>query len=159
MDNNTKNSNEYLKTRVLTASPEQLQLMLYDGAICFCEQARSAIGENNIEESYRLINRAEKIVLELFNSMKEEIAPETCANMRSLYLFCYDRLVQANMKKNLTSLDEALRILRHLKETWIMLMEKINEERAEQQPPIPTPQPPADIDQLHEIGANINFEG
>ena len=142
MDNNTKNTNEYLNTKVLTAAPEQLQLMLYDGAIRFCEQARKAIQENNVEESFRLINRAEKIVLELFNSMKEEIAPETCANMRDLYLFCYDRLVQSNMKKDLTSLDEALRILRHLKETWLMLMEKLKEERAELQPQIPPPQPP-----------------
>lgn len=163
MDNNTNNAGEYLKTKVLTASPEQLQLMLYDGAIRFCEQARTAIQDKKVEESYNLINRAEKIVLELFNSMREEIAPETCANMRGLYMFCYDRLVRANMKKDLTSLDEALRILRHVRESWLMLMEKLKKEKAAQQPQIPSPEPPTekpvDANQLHEVGANINFEG
>ena len=57
--------NEYLKTKVLTASPEQLQLMLYDGAIRFCEQAREAIKNREIEKSYQSLSKAEKIVLEM----------------------------------------------------------------------------------------------
>ena len=51
MDKKPNTPNEYLKTKVMTASPEQLQLMLYDGAIRFCEQARSAIEEKQIEQS------------------------------------------------------------------------------------------------------------
>ena len=47
----------YLRTKVLTATPEQLQLMLYDGAIRFAEQAKVALLNKNYEESYRLISR------------------------------------------------------------------------------------------------------
>ncbi len=63
--------NEYLKTKVLTASPEELQLMLYDGAIRFCEQARVAVANKEIENSYNLIVRAENILMELTNAMKD----------------------------------------------------------------------------------------
>ena len=123
------NSNAYLETRVMTASPEQLQLMLYDGAIRFCEQAREAIEAKEIEQSFTLISKAETIVMELCNSMKEDIAPETCANMRRLYLFCYDRLVQANLKREIAPLQEAVTVLNELRETWLLLMEKLNSER------------------------------
>ena len=163
MDKNNKNPNEYLKTKVFTASPEELQLMLYDGAIRFCEQARSAIQDKQIEESFNLINKAEKIVLQLCNSMKEEIAPEICSNMRRLYLFCYDRLVIANLKKDLNALDDALKVLKHIRETWIMLVEKIKSQRAEQyqnQTPTPIAEQTPDREKiLQEIGSTINFEG
>ena len=99
--------NKYLQAKVLTASPEQLQLMLYDGCIRFCEQARTAIEQKQIEPSYKLLSRAEAIILELCNSLREEVAPEPCANMRRLYMYCYERLVTANIKKDLTSLDDA----------------------------------------------------
>ncbi len=153
-------SNAYLETKVMTASPEQLQLMLYDGAIKFCEQASEAIKTKNIEESFNLITKAENIIMELNNSMKDEYAPEACANMRRLYLFCYDRLVTANLKKDLKALSEAIEVLRQLRETWLMLIEKLKEERSEeasgQEPELQmsTPSGPRE-----EIGATINFEG
>ena len=123
------NTSEYLKTRVLTASPEQLQLMLYDGAIRFCEQARQAIKNKEIEKKFHLLTRAENIVLELCKSMREDLAPDTCSKMRALYLFCYEKLVMANMNKDMEPLDDALKVLRHMRETWVMLMEKIHAER------------------------------
>lgn len=158
--------NEYLKTKVLTASPEELQLMLYDGAIRFCEQARIAIENQEIENSYNLIVRAENIILEMTNSMKEEIAPETCANMRRLYIYCYEQLIEANIQKKVESLDNALKVLRHLRETWVLLMEKIVAERAGE--PIETDADrqgkvdnPPEIDDLlsQELGATLNVEG
>ena len=162
MDQKTNSAKKYLKTKVLTANQAQLQLMLYDGAIRFCEQARPAVKDKEIEKSYTLITKAQKIVLELSNSMREEFAPEACANMRRLYLFCYDRLVEANLKKELKPLEEALNTLRHLRQTWIMVMEKERQEKAQQAdsvpPPSPAePQPPELAEQ--QLGANINFEG
>jgi flagellar protein FliS len=157
MDKNSSNINKYQKTKILTASPEQLQLMLYDGAIRFCEQAREAIKEKKIEESYTLISKAEKIVMEMSNSMRDELAPETCAKMRALYMFCYERLVNANLKKDTKSLDESLDILRHMRETWLLLMEKLFEEKADQQPVAIGAS--ASNNENSEIGANINFEG
>ena len=148
------NSHAYLETRVMTASPEQLQLMLYDGAIRFCEQAAEAIKVGEIEQCYTLISRAEQIVMELSNSMKDDVAPETCANMRRLYLFCYDRLVQANLKRALEPLQEALSVLGELRETWVLLMDKLNDERGSSVAGKPSADPIAG-----EMGATISVEG
>jgi flagellar secretion chaperone FliS len=161
-DNNP--NKEYLKTKVMTASPEQLQLMLYDGAIRFCEQARGAIEAKEIEKSHNLIMRAENIVMELCNGMKSDVAPDICANMKRLYLFCYERLIDANMKKNSDALDEALRILRHMRETWMLLMEKLHQEKSqvvEIPSAIPIPSPSGDHREPAELrlGAVINFQG
>ena len=133
MDRKSGNTpHEYLKTKVMTASPEQLQLMLYEGAVRFCEQAREAIKNKQVETSYNLLSKAENIVLELTNSMRDEINPQTCSKMRGLYMFCYDRLVTANMKREIEPVDEALKILRHMRDTWQMVLDKLNEEKTGQ---------------------------
>ena len=56
--------NPYLRTRIMTATPEELRLMLYDGALKFTTQARAALEEKNYESSYNCLMRAQKIVLE-----------------------------------------------------------------------------------------------
>lgn len=159
MNKPTSNSHAYLETKVLTASPEQLQLMLYDGAIRFCEQAKTAIDAGEVENSYLLITRAEKIVMELQGSMRDEVAPETCANMRRLYLFCYDRMVTANLKKDINALDEAIEVLKNLRETWMLLIEKLKDERADELEASDSTAPDAIEGVEQEVGATINFEG
>ena len=156
MDTKTSPINQYQKTKILTASPEQLQLMLYDGVIRFCEQARETIQAKKIEESYLLLSKAEKIVLELCHSMREDLDPDTCSKMKALYMFCYERLVAANLKKEIPLLEEALDILRHMRQTWLLLMEKLAEEKAENQP---APAAAGGYDGSPEIGATVNFQG
>jgi len=156
MDTKTSPINQYQKTKILTASPEQLQLMLYDGVIRFYEQARETIQAQKIEESYLLLSKAEKIVLELCHSMREELAPDTCAKMKALYMFCYERLVNANLKKEIPPLEEALDILRHMRQTWLLLMEKLAEEKSENQP---APAAVGGYDGSPELGATVNFQG
>ncbi len=165
--NSSKNTNEYMKTKILTAQPEQLQMMLYDGCIRFCEQAREAIVDEEFEKSYSLLTRAENIIWELNNTMNVDIAPETCGKMRSLYMFCYDRLMKANLDRDIKQVDEALDIIRHIRETWSMVMEKYKEEQLAQQPqsqaasePAPYQDPLASGDMAGiTAGANFSVEG
>lgn len=155
-------SNEYLKTKVMTASAEELQLMLYDGLLRFCEKARTAIEEKKIEESYTMLSKSQRIVMELICSMKYEIAPDVCENLRSLYMFCYERLTEANLTKDIKKLDEAIGIIHHIRETWKMLMDRLQQERQEQ-----ADMAVADgafsagaVDELAvTVGSTINFEG
>jgi flagellar protein FliS len=126
---------QYLKTQVMTASPEMLQLMLWDGAIRFAEQGRQAILKKEIEASYNALLRAQKIIMEMNTSLKHEVAPELCRNLAGLYTFIYRKLVKANTSKVVVHVDEALEIMRHQRETWVMLMEKLSEARAEQASP------------------------
>ncbi len=121
-------TNEYLKNAVMSASQEQLTLMLYDGAIRFSLQARDALAKGDFESSCEKLIRAQKIILELRNGLRFEVNPTLCDQMAGLYDFIYARLVDANVKRSLTMIDEAVRILRHQRETWQMLMNKVRSE-------------------------------
>ena len=120
----------YLRTKVMTATPEQLQLMLYDGAIRFGEQARAALEKKDFEESYRLIGRVQKIVTELTCTMKHDVYPELCGKLSSLYNYAYRKLVEASVEHRIESLDEALNVLRYQRETWSMLMQQLGRQKA-----------------------------
>ena len=120
---------EYLKTKVMTASAEMLTLMLWDGAIRFAEQGKDAILKKDIESSYKALVRSQKIVMELNASLKHDVNPDLCGKLASLYNFIYRRLVEANLEKDPKFVDDALEIMRHQRETWVLLMDKLAKER------------------------------
>src|SRR5215510_5188733 len=101
-------AHNYLRTKVLTATPEQLQLMLYDGAIRFSEQAKAALVKNDYEGCYNGVSRAQKIIAELSSSLKHDVSPDLCAKLAGLYNFVYRKLIEANIEHNVEALDEAL---------------------------------------------------
>lgn len=123
-------SNEYLKNSVMSASPAQLTMMLYDGAIRFASQAKDALKVGDIEESCEKLIRAQKIVLELRNGLRHEYNPQLCEQMADLYDFIYNRLVDANLKRSISLVEEALKVLRHQRETWQLLMDKLRSEQS-----------------------------
>ena len=120
----------YLKTRVMTATPEQLQMMLYDGAIRFAEQARPALLKKDWETTYRTISKAQKIIAEMTSTLKHDTAPDLCGRLASLYNYVYRKLIEASVDHTIESLDEALRILRYQRETWAMLMDHLGKQKA-----------------------------
>jgi len=111
----------YLRTRVMTASPEQLQLMLFDGAIRFGEQAKTALEQRKFDESYEKLSKAQSIVGELQAGLRPERDPDTCGRLNALYTWCFMRLVEANFEQDAAKVEEALRVLRFQRETWAML--------------------------------------
>jgi len=131
--------NPYLRDAVMTASPEQLQLMLYDGAIRFASQGRDAIVNKDYEESFNKLTRAQHIILEMLNGLNYEVNEELCRRVASIYNFLYRKLVDACVKRNPGDVDDALKVLRIERETWQLLVDKVNrirngEEPAESQP-------------------------
>lgn len=108
----------------MTATPEQLQMMLYDGAIRFARQGREALQQGDLETSCEKLLRAQCIVLELQNGLRPEVNPHLCEQMASLYTFVYYRLIDANLIHDATPINEALQVLEHQRETWRLLMEK-----------------------------------
>ena len=125
MNRSTKASQEYLKSAVLTATPEQLQMMLYDGAIRFTSRGKEALEHKDFEGAFNGFERAQRIVLELNNGLHREINPQLVDQMSSLYDFVYRRLIFANLHQNLEAADEAINILKHMRETWQMLIDKL----------------------------------
>jgi flagellar protein FliS len=121
---------EYLKTKVMTASPEMLTLMLWDGAIRFAEQGKDAIARKDIEGSYKALVRSQRIITELTTNLRHDVNPDLCSKLAGLYNFIYRRLVEANLNKDPKLVDDALEIMRHQRETWAMLMDKLSKERA-----------------------------
>lgn len=123
-------ANQYLRTKVLTATPEQLQMMLFDGALVFCEQARLALMAKNFEQSHDLISRVQKILLELSCSLKHDVLPDLCGKLAALYNYAYRKLIEANVRHDLSSLDQAISILKYQRETWAMLLDQLGKQKA-----------------------------
>lgn len=121
--------NQYLRDAVMTASPEQLQLMLYDGAIRFANQGREAIERGDFEQAYERLSRAQRIVLEMEQGLNHKVDPELCRRMSALYMFVYRKLIDGCVKRDVKAIDEALKILGYERETWVMLIEKLAAEK------------------------------
>lgn len=134
-------TNPYLRDAVLTAPPEQLQLMLYDGAIRFAHQGRDALEAGHPEKTYDALTRAQKIVLELINGLREEVDPPLVGQVSAVYMFIYRKLVEANVNKDVAAVDDALNLLRYQRETWVLLLEKLRAEQAEAEPAPDAPSP------------------
>src|SRR4051812_35712122 len=86
----------YLRTRVMTATPEQLQMMLFDGAVRFLDQARGAIETKDWEASYNNILRTQRIITELLGSLRHDVNPDLCGKLAGLYTYAYKKLIEAN---------------------------------------------------------------
>jgi flagellar secretion chaperone FliS len=127
---NPQGAQSYLRTRIITATPEQLQLMLYDGAIRFGEQARTALKEKKFEVSYSMISRVQKIITELSCTLKHNVSPELCSKLAALYNYVYRKLVEANTDHSVEAIEEALDLLRYQRETWAMLLDQLGKQKA-----------------------------
>lgn len=123
-------ANAYLRTQVLTASPQQLRLMLLDGSIRFLQQAIDGLGNKDYEASYNGITQARAIVLELATSVSPDVDRELAERVRSVYMYLYRELIDASLNRSLPRLEKAADLLRYERETWAMLMEKVVTERA-----------------------------
>ncbi|WHH61692.1 flagellar export chaperone FliS [Petroclostridium sp. X23] len=118
--NTANGANQYLENAVLSASPEELTLMLYDGALKFMNQAIIHIQMKNIEKSHMTIVRAQDIFTELMSTLNMDY--EMSQNLYSLYEFINNSLMQANIKKDTDLLREMITFTRELRETWAQAM-------------------------------------
>jgi flagellar protein FliS len=118
----------YLRSKVLSARPEELRLMLIEGAIKFARQGGEGIASKNWELAYNGLSRTKNILLELISSLRPEIAPEICEKLSSLYMYMYRRLIDANLEKSAKIVDEVVDLLEYDRETWLMVIEKYREE-------------------------------
>lgn len=141
MTTDTTNVNAYLRTKVMTAPPEELRLMLLDGAIRFGKQAAEGLRSRNHELAHAGFTQARSIVVELMTTMRPEVDPELCERVRSLYGFIFRQLVDASLERDESKLEKAMEVLAYERDTWAMLIEKLRAERAA--PPQAAPAAPA----------------
>lgn len=124
--------NPYLKNQIETSSPEQILILLYDGAIKFLNQAKIGIQKKDIEFTHNNLIKAQNIISELRDTLDMEIGGELANNLYALYNYFNKRLVQANIKKEIEPVNEVLEHLRGLRDTW---KQAIIKKREEEQPP------------------------
>lgn len=113
--------NQYRKAAVSTASPLQLVVMLYDGALRFLNAAKAHMEEGNLYKQNENCQRAQDIVAELISCLDLERGGEIAQNLFALYTFVYDRIVQANVEDTPIYLDQAMKVLIDLRESWSQL--------------------------------------
>jgi flagellar protein FliS len=121
---NFQNSNVYFENSVKTASPTKLVELLYKNSIERIDKAIKAIDNNNLIEANNEIIRVEDIILELNVSLNIEKGGEVAKNLRLLYNYIYEQLVQANLKKDIDILSEVKSLIKELYETWKEIVKK-----------------------------------
>lgn len=115
---NTEGYAQYQQNQLLTASPAKLLLVAYDGAIRFCRIGAEKMREGKLDEQSTNINKALAIVCELLSTLREDVDPVLVARLKSLYTYIIEKLAHANLNNDISSLDEATKILVQLRETW-----------------------------------------
>lgn len=116
---------QYNQNRILTASPAELTLMLYEGAIKFCNIAIMGIEQNDVQKAHNNIMKVQKIIEEfqLTLNFKYEIAND----FNNVYNYIMKRLREANMTKDKAILDEVLEHLHTMRDTWKEVMRLNNQ--------------------------------
>lgn len=110
----------YANSKIKTASPADLTLMLYEGAIKFCNIAIAGIEENDIEKAHTNIMKAERIISE-FQATLDHKYP-IAEDFDNVYKYLKQRLTEANVKKEKEILEEVLVHLRTMRDTWKEVM-------------------------------------
>lgn len=112
----------YQNNKINTATPTELTLMLYEGAIKFCNIAITGLEEKNNEKTNKNIIKAEKIITHLRSTLDYKYS--VAQDFENIYQYIYNTLLQANIKKDINLLNEALVELRGLKDTWKEVMKQ-----------------------------------
>ena len=117
---------QYNNSKILTASPAELTLMLYDGAIKFCNIAVMGIEQKDYEKAHKNILKVQRIIDE-FRSTLDRKYP-VAEDFDRVYVYILRRLFEANVGKDTEILEEVLTHLRSMRDTWKEVM-RINRER------------------------------
>lgn len=115
---NAYNMNQYQQNQFNTASPEQILLMLYDGAIRFTRRAIAGIEENQPELKISGVAKTMAIIAEFSNSLNHEIGGQIAEDLDALYHFMMRELTSANIKNDVEKLRVVEKLLMDLRQTW-----------------------------------------
>jgi flagellar protein FliS len=125
-----------LENKVMTATPEQLQLMLYEAAVRFAQQCAAAVAERDFERAHTAYERCDAVLCELQSGLRPDVHRDVAENLRALYAFCQARMDEGSLRCDAKAIEDAILILRHLRETWILVMEQL---AREDRPEAPAP--------------------
>lgn len=114
---------QYRTSRVETASPVELVVMLYQGVIRFTQRGILAVEQRDIAKAHESFVRAQAIVVELSSHLDREAGGQIAQNLSALYDFAYRQLIEANCKKSVRPAEEVIAVFRELLPAWQTLAE------------------------------------
>ena len=124
MVNNAEGYNAYLRSKVMTATPAELTLMLYEGAIKFVKKAIMSIEYDDFMGAHNNLMKTQRIIEELRASQDHKYP--VAKDFDTVYEYILRRLVEANIKKDKDILEEVLEHLRTMRDTWKEVMKNAN---------------------------------
>jgi flagellar secretion chaperone FliS len=107
----------YREASVMTASPEQLVVMLYDGAGRFLRQAEGSMVEGSWLQASEKLSRAEAIIDELLATLDMD-AGEIAERLQAIYVFCKTRLIEARIERDPVRVEQVARLMAELRGAW-----------------------------------------
>lgn len=125
---NQQMANAYKNQQVMTASPEQLTLLLYNGALRFLNESIQAMEQSDIPKSHNANMRVQAIVREFMITL--DMSCELSTDWAKLYEYCEYCLIQGNIKKDIAQLQQAKSVLEDMREAWIGAMKQTHVSRA-----------------------------
>lgn len=118
---------QYKQNSINTSTPEELTLMLYNGAIKFAKLAKINMEAKNIQETNTNLIKSQNIISELNMTLKMEY--EVSKELRSLYNFIKEQLLDANIRKDPKILDDIIPIMEDMRDTWKEAMEVVKQQK------------------------------
>ena len=122
-------ADQYNRNKIMTASPAELTLLLYEGAIKFCNVALIGLEQNDLNKVHTNIVKAENIIMEFQATLNHKYS--VAEDFDKIYNYIYGLLVEANIKKDKEILEKALDEIRGMRDTWKEVM-RINREKGAQ---------------------------
>lgn len=120
----------YRENAILTAPPERLVVMLYDGARRFLHQGAVALRNGDLSGMNNRLQRAEAIIRELQMTLDHEAGGEIAAKLDSIYDFCHRYLLEARLKRDPERIERTSELLGELREAWEAICVRAAAERA-----------------------------
>ena len=119
----------YKRQQVLTATPEALTLMLYNGCLKFMDEGIKALTAEkpNYEQANTYLQKAQNIISEFRVTL--DMQYDISKQLMPLYNYTYERLIQGNMKSDPKQVEEAKKIITELRDAWLQAMKKARAEK------------------------------
>jgi flagellar protein FliS len=108
----------YYQTHVQSRSPLELVVMLYDGALRFCDQAATAMDAGDMAAKATAMSKAQAILSELQNTLNVKDGGDVARQLDALYGHMQDRLVDANIQRSSAPIRDVIRLLTPLRDAW-----------------------------------------
>lgn len=125
---NPQMANAYKNQQIMTSSPEQLTLLLYNGALRFLTESVLAMEQGDVQKSYHANLRVQDIVREFSRTL--DMKYELSKSWAQLYEYTEYCLIQGNIKKDVQQLNEARSVLQELRDTWVEAMKQTHVARS-----------------------------